>query len=471
MTFMYAAAIGAGGSILSGLLSSKGASSAANTQANAATEAAKIQAASADKSLALQERMYKEQVARNQPYVNSGSLAQNRLMSMLGLQADPRYAGSQPQSSVTGGGGFVGGGAMGATMSGVNSLINAGAGAGSGAGISPTMQTRDQMRQQLLAQYTTPATQGAEYNAGIDNGGYIRGPGTPASVDEAGLNTAIDQLYGQQQAQQQQWQAGQNTGGGQVGTIEGNDPYYNQYANGYQAAPDLMVGNYQSPGDFDMSKFQQDPGYAFRMSEGLKALDRTAAARGDLISGGAMKGAMRYGQDMASQEYQNAFNRYGQNREFNSNLFNQNRSYQTGQYNQNRNFNTDLYKMNRSDALTPLGSLMSSGQNAANQMGSAGQNYASNAGSTFQNAGNAAANGINAAGQAGAMGQMGAASIQGNTLNNMASSYSQANMLNALRGSTPMVAPRGYVADTGGGYGTLYGGYDSTLTANRIGMN
>jgi hypothetical protein len=53
-----------------------------------------------------------------------------------------------------------------------------------------------------------------------------------------------------------------------------------------------------------------DPGYAFRLSEGQKALDRQAAARGGLISGGALKAATKYGQDMGSQEYTNAFNRY-----------------------------------------------------------------------------------------------------------------------------------------------------------------
>jgi len=57
-----------------------------------------------------------------------------------------------------------------------------------------------------------------------------------------------------------------------------------------------------------------DPGYAFRLSEGQKALDRQAAARGGLISGGALKAAQRYGQDMGSQEYTNAFNRYQQER-------------------------------------------------------------------------------------------------------------------------------------------------------------
>ena len=53
----------------------------------------------------------------------------------------------------------------------------------------------------------------------------------------------------------------------------------------------------------------QDPGYAFRLSEGMKALERSAAARGGLLSGGTMRAAQRFGQDLASQEYQNAYNR------------------------------------------------------------------------------------------------------------------------------------------------------------------
>ena len=61
---------------------------------------------------------------------------------------------------------------------------------------------------------------------------------------------------------------------------------------------------------FGMDQFQADPGYAFRLSEGMKALDRTAAARGGLLSGSTLKGAQRYGQEMGSQEYMNAFNRY-----------------------------------------------------------------------------------------------------------------------------------------------------------------
>jgi hypothetical protein len=67
-------------------------------------------------------------------------------------------------------------------------------------------------------------------------------------------------------------------------------------------------GEFNQP--FTTERFQADPGYAFRFSEGQKALERQAAARGGLISGSALKAATRFGQEMGSQEFQNAFNRY-----------------------------------------------------------------------------------------------------------------------------------------------------------------
>jgi hypothetical protein len=63
------------------------------------------------------------------------------------------------------------------------------------------------------------------------------------------------------------------------------------------------------PGANAAQFIQTDPGYAFRLSEGQKTLDRQAAARGGLISGGALKAATRYGQEMGSQEFGNAYNR------------------------------------------------------------------------------------------------------------------------------------------------------------------
>jgi hypothetical protein len=77
---------------------------------------------------------------------------------------------------------------------------------------------------------------------------------------------------------------------------------------GVNALADYATASQYTP--FGMDQFQADPGYQFRMSEGLKALERSAASRGILQSGGTLKDITRFGQDAASQEYQNAFQRY-----------------------------------------------------------------------------------------------------------------------------------------------------------------
>lgn len=140
---------------------------------------------------------------------------------------------------------------------------------------------------------------------------------------------------------------------------------------------DKTATGYGSLGkSFDGAAFEKDPGYGFRQAEGMKALERSAAARGNLLSGSTLKGVQRFGQDLASQEYQNAFNRY---------------------------------QVERSAKLNPLQSLMGSGQSATNVMtgaaGQMGQNEASN----LYNAGAARASGYVGQGNAlnAALGQVG----------------------------------------------------------------
>ena len=144
--------------------------------------------------------------------------------------------------------------------------------------------------------------------------------------------------------------------------------------------------------DFSMSDFTADPGYAFRLAEGQKTLDRQAAARGGLISGGALKAATRYGQDMGSQEYQNAFNRY---------------------------------QTNRSNQLQPLGSLLSSGQAAASNQAAAAGNYGTQAGGN-----------ITGAGAATAAGQVGSVNALTNALSSYLNYSSGQNLADAIRKST-----------------------------------
>jgi len=56
-------------------------------------------------------------------------------------------------------------------------------------------------------------------------------------------------------------------------------------------------------------RFTTTPGYDFRFSEGQKALERSAAAGGNLNSGATGKALIRYGQGVASEEFNNYANR------------------------------------------------------------------------------------------------------------------------------------------------------------------
>jgi len=166
--------------------------------------------------------------------------------------------------------------------------------------------------------------------------------------------------------------------------------------------------------DFGMQDFRADPGYAFRVSEGLKSLDRQAAARGGLISGGALKAAQRYGQDLGSQEYQNAFNRY---------------------------------QVNRANQLTPLQSMAGMGQTTATQLGNAGQTYATNAGNAY-----------GAAGQAQASGYMGVANAISGGLGQYLNYQSNNSLINALNrpsgGGGGAYIPPNYTPTTDYGLGS-----------------
>lgn len=59
----------------------------------------------------------------------------------------------------------------------------------------------------------------------------------------------------------------------------------------------------------DPTKIQQTPGYQFAVDQGNQAINRSAAAKGQLNSGGVLAELQKYGQGMASQEYGGQVNR------------------------------------------------------------------------------------------------------------------------------------------------------------------
>lgn len=122
------------------------------------------------------------------------------------------------------------------------------------------------------------------------------------------------------------------------------------------------VQGYPTPAAFDPSTVRMDPGFEFRLREGQKAIERAAAAKGGALGGGALRSVARYGQEMASGEYDKAYGRA-------ANAFQQDFS---NKYN--------VFKSNQADRFNRLASLAGVGQIAANQIGNAQQNYANNVG-------------------------------------------------------------------------------------------
>lgn len=89
------------------------------------------------------------------------------------------------------------------------------------------------------------------------------------------------------------------------------DAYRNQqtYLNPYNQAGNNALGQLSSGNLVNASTLTSDPGYQFRLSEGLNAINSNAAAKGGLNSGATLKALTQYGQNFASNEYNNAYNR------------------------------------------------------------------------------------------------------------------------------------------------------------------
>ncbi len=178
--------------------------------------------------------------------------------------------------------------------------------------------------------------------------------------------------------------------------------YQNPYLNlGSQATGLLSKGlaDGSLTRGFGASDFNADPGYAFRKQQGMDGIQSSAAASGGLLSGATLKALNNYNSDLASQEYQNAYNRYSNDQ---ANAFN--RLATTSQMGQGAANNMSNMTYNNASNIagnqTTLsqwisqGLLGSANANAAGVIGSAGYNA-----DALVNSANAQAQGLyNAAG-------------------------------------------------------------------------
>lgn len=173
-----------------------------------------------------------------------------------------------------------------------------------------------------------------------------------------------------------------------------------------------QLNGYLAPGgpltqDFAYKDFNpqnwKDPGYDFRMAEGQKAIERSAAARGTVLGGGTLQALTRYAQGTASDEYAKSYDRY-------------NTDY-------TRAFNT--FNANKTNLFNRLSSLAGVGQQTATTMGQLGQNYAGNVGENLTKAAQTGGDYATSAAAARASGYVGSANAWNNAIGNIGNNAQQ----------------------------------------------
>ena len=253
------------------------------------------------KGLDLQEKIYKENKADAQPWYSTGTSAVNQLSKLMGLNGTS--ANQNPASR--------------------QGLLDQYKGqfTTTSQGNQTALSPQDQGEYSRLMGIYKADPRNTDARNAANN---ILGKATPVSTsntDMVGLNSYVDNLLAQQ------------------GAANESDPNFGKLAQ-----------------NFSMDDFNTDPGYQFRLGEGQKALERKLNASGKTYSPEAAKALLGYNQDMGSQEYNNAYNRFNIDQD---SLFNR------------------------------LATLSGFGQTATGQIANAGTNYANAATEQYNGMGNA----------------------------------------------------------------------------------
>ncbi len=388
----------AGASIVGGAMS-----------ANAAGDAADQQSASSAQATQAQMMAAAQMRQDLSPWTSAGGAAQSRLNQYLGI------------------GGV---GSSGSTSLGL-----------------PTGLSADQVRQQLLSRFTstgTPATASAtpKYaserdavaalgQAGIsayaDQNAQVPrneaevgtfGTASPAAasptstVDEAGLNAAIQQYMTENGAQNAQAEA---------------DPNYGSLLQAFHGGAEFDPG---PAFGFTGADVATDPGYQFGLQQGTQGINNGQAARGNFLSGAGMKELDRFNQDYAGTKFGDAFNRASTT--YNTNLGAKQQAWNTnlGAYNNNRN---SIYNF-----LTGTSTM--------------GQNSAATVGTSNQQTANQVSNNLLSAGNAQAAGTVAGSNSLVSGINGAANAFNTSNNLNSAGGWNTLLSGQG------GGY-SGYTGY------------
>jgi len=337
----------AAGSIAGGAISANAAGNAADAQANAAIQAANIQAQQADKALQFQKDQYYTGQQELSPWLQAGTAGLANLMNLMGLPVSGN-----------------------ATIPGAGPAV--------------------------------PSAPGAVGKPGGPQIGSVAGtmmPGGGTSV-RPGLRSPL-------------------VSGGRFGEDRlefGNSnltrPTTVSQGATHQVPLASLINSKLGPAGFLAQPFvpptalteQNDPGYKARLNLATDQLQRSAAARGGLLTGGTAKALDQFSQDYASNEYGNVYNRA-----------------------------LDTFQTNRHNLLDPLMAISGLGQSTGTAMLSAGNNSANSIANTLMTLGQMQGNAYQNAGAARASGYVGGANAWTGALNNTAQFMQLPLLLNMLR--------------------------------------
>lgn len=249
-----------------------------------------------------------------------GSLSQQQVDAAIAwadANRDTLLSMGNAGGTTVAGGGATGGGTTGGGSTGTSGSSGGGGGAGGGSNITPSTDAQfdqsdyGELQAWAINTFGRPASQ-AELNGIAKSIGYTGGKLTPQQKVDWKHYAIIE-------AKRQGWSP---VGPGQLILPEFSEPEltglpatptYESFA--APTAPEYVT--FQGPGAFQYGEFVAptqesilaDPGYKARLTEGQKALETSAAAKGLLRTGATLKGLSQYGQELASQEYGRAFER------------------------------------------------------------------------------------------------------------------------------------------------------------------
>lgn len=352
------AGVGLAGSIGGAAISSNAAGNAASEQSQAAQNAAQLQYQASQNALNFQKQQYGTEQADLAPWLQSGNGALSTLDYLSGVnpQAIPGGTGSN----------------------------------------APTAQSASPYG----ARYATNATGPLSMMSSTGT------PGSPAGTTGAGMTSRV----------------GPGTYTSSISLPRPNAPVATSPTQGALSAPPASAssqggfgsllqpysGKFSAPTLQDLE--QNDPGYQARLKMGTQAMQQSAAARGNLLTGGTAQALNQLGQDYASNEYNNAYNR----------------AYNTYASNYNQ------YEQGQANQYNRLASLAGVGQTAANQLGTLGNAASGQISSNLLNTAAQMGQQYNNAAAANASGIVGSANAWSGALGGVGNNLSQLAMLRSM---------------------------------------